>query len=121
MPYNHFFGRFSTMSKIIPVFFAIIVILMILSFVRNFSAWRSNSKQPIIPIPALVLSKREYTTINHDADGSHTSTTYYVTFVFANGEQMELPVGFREYYRLNENDRGTLSLQGTQYRGFEFQ
>ena len=47
------------------------------------------------------------------------STSYYATYQLDSGERLEFSVGGREYGMLAEGDQGTLTYQGTRYKGFE--
>ncbi|WP_373755695.1 DUF2500 domain-containing protein, partial [Jeotgalibaca porci] len=50
---------------------------------------------------------------------SSTTTSYYVTFSFADNARKEFLVSRKEYGLLAEGDVGELSHQGTRYLGFE--
>jgi hypothetical protein len=51
--------------------------------------------------------------------GGSVSTWYYATFELETGERIEFSMGGKEYGMLAEGDDGTLSYQGTRYRGFQ--
>lgn len=50
---------------------------------------------------------------------STTSTTYYVTFEYTNGQRQEFHVDGTQYGLLAEGDKGTLSFQGTRFIDFK--
>ena len=69
---------------------------------------------------ALIVSKRASVSHhNHHDSMSTSSTKYYVTFEFSNGERIELKLSGREYGLLAEGDRGILSFQGSRFISFE--
>ncbi|MFC4402554.1 DUF2500 domain-containing protein [Gracilibacillus xinjiangensis] len=74
-------------------------------------------------MPAVVKSKRtdisRRSNIHNEHHHSHTHTKYYVTFEFESGDRSEFHLSGKEYGLLSDEDRGTLSFQGTRYLGFE--
>ena len=72
-------------------------------------------------MPAHVVSKRTDTSgtgSSMDSDLGRVSTLYYVTFEVDGGERKEFGLSGREYGLLAEGDAGTLTFQGTRYKGF---
>ncbi|MDV4149794.1 DUF2500 domain-containing protein [Clostridium sp. AL.422] len=116
-------NSFDTFSGMFSLVFILIIGVIIFSIVRGISEWSSNNKQPIIPVDSIVSGKRiSVSHHNHNTgDNMHssTSTTYYVTFQFENGERLELKVSGKEYGLISEGDRGILSFQGTRFISFE--
>lgn len=118
------FGMFNLMSFIFPLFFLVFFGLLIFSVVRGVKQWSYNNKQPIIPVQATIVSKRMSVSHHnhHDANtnmnSTSTSTTYYITFEFSNGERVEFVVSGYDYGMMVEGDKGTLTFQGTRFKGF---
>lgn len=117
------YGMFSLMDTLFPILFfgifALVVITFIVVLARGASQWRRNNASPVLVREAEVLDKRMdvgHTGGTHAA--GHSYTQYYVTFE-AEGERLELQVTGREYGMLAQGDRGTLTSQGTRYKGFE--
>lgn len=115
-----FNSGFDFMFNLMPVFMTVFFIVFLFFVIRGIKEWHSNNQQPIIPIQAKVISKRQRTDSHMDANNIVSSSTdYYITFGFTNGERTEVKVSGREYGKLAENDTGILSMQGTRYIGFE--
>ncbi|HEY1015467.1 MAG TPA: DUF2500 domain-containing protein [Herpetosiphonaceae bacterium] len=96
------------------LFFLLIVGILVFVIGKGLSQWSYNNSQPVLSAPARVLTKRTRT-----GGGEHVSTSYYVTFELPNGERRELPVPGSEFGMLVEQDMGTLTFQGTRYKGFQ--
>lgn len=114
------FDMFSGMFSIV---FILIIGMFIFTIVKGISEWSTNNKQPIIPVESVITSKRTSVTHHHHNTGDNmmhnsTSTSYYVTFEFGNGERLELKVSGRDYGLIAEGDRGVLSFQGTRFISF---
>ncbi|WRY54041.1 DUF2500 domain-containing protein [Clostridium intestinale] len=118
------FGMFNLMSFIFPLFFLVFFGLLIFSVVRGVKKWSYNNKQPIIPVQATIVSKRmsvshhDHHDANTNMNSTSTSTTYYITFEFSNGERVEFVVSGYDYGMMVEGDKGTLTFQGTRFKGF---
>lgn len=110
---------FDLFSFIFPIFFIVIIGMFIFTIVKNIQEWSSNNKQPIIPAEATIVSKRASVSHHHHENHMSTSTTYYVTFEFVNGERLELKLSGREYGLIAEGDIGILSFQGTRFIDFK--
>lgn len=105
----------------------ICVVLMGFSVLIISSFWGDNVKrennekyiasQPIITKNARVITKRLYVGGNRN----RTHTSYYVTFELSDGKRVEYLVTPEEYGLLVEGDKGKLSTQLTEYRGFKRQ
>ena len=121
--YNEF-NSFDSFSAMFSIVFILIVGVFIFSIVKGISEWSHNNKKAIIPVDSIVSSKRVSVSHHNHNTGDNmmhttTSTTYYVTFQFENGERMEFVVSGREYGLIAEGDKGVLSFQGTRYISFE--
>jgi hypothetical protein len=84
---------------------------------KGFGEWSRNNASPVESVAARVVAKRTET--SGRMNGGSVWTTYYVTFELAGGERREFGVWGREFGVLVEGDRGTLTHQGTRYKGFE--
>ncbi len=117
-------GGFGVLFVIVPVFIGIIFVLVIgvilFSVVKAVGQGISNNAQPVQSVPATVVAKRINTWGSSGANtGGSVNTSYYATFEMADRERQELGMGGRDYGLLVEGDRGTLSFQGTRYKGFD--
>lgn len=117
-------GGFGALFVIVPVFIGIIFVLVIggilFSLVKAVGQGISNNAQPVQSVPAAVVAKRINTWGSSGMNtGGSVNTSYYVTFETATGGRQELGMGGRDYGLLVEGDRGTLSFQGTRYKGFD--
>ena len=98
---------------------SVIIVIAVISFfgyviVKLITTREKDSNSPIQAVVAVVVGKRgEVSGIDH------TYTRYYATFQFENGDRMELKVKGPEYGMLVENDRGTLTYQGSRFLSFE--
>ncbi len=112
---------FGFMDLLFPIFFIIIFIIIGISLIKGIKEWSYNNSQPKIPAEVVVVSKRQNISVHHDTDNMHrsTSTTYYITFVFLNGDRIELKIPSSEYGLIAEKDRGTLISQGSRFISFE--
>lgn len=107
--------------------FTIVPILMIGFFIfiviKGVTQWGSNNNSPKLTVPANVVTKRTSTSggSHHSTDNMHsmTTTSYYVTFQFENGDRTEFSLSGSRYGMLAEADIGMLTFQGTRYLGFE--
>lgn len=129
MGFDSGWGMFDAMEVMMPVFFIIVLGLIVFSVLNGVRRWSHNNAQPKIPAQAWVVAKRMEVDYHHHHAGAgehmthtmHTtsSTTYYATFEFASGDRLELRVPACEYGMLSEGDQGTLTSQGTRFIGFE--
>lgn len=116
------FGMFSLMGIIVPIFFTLVIGIIVFQLIKGIGEWSSNNKQPILTVIGKVVSKR--TSVSRHQHGndhmnSSTSTTYYVTFEVESGDRIELRLPGKEFGLLAEGDIGKLTFQGTRYHGFE--
>ena len=118
---------FDTFQIIIPIFFLVIIGIIVASIIKGIITWNKNNHSPRLTVDAVIVSKREDVSGHHHGmagdnsamHGYHTYTSYYVTFQFESGDRQEFSVEGSEYGMLAENDRGKLTFQGTRYLGFE--
>ncbi|MGG6238681.1 DUF2500 domain-containing protein [Nodosilinea sp. AN01ver1] len=113
-------------STIVPIFIALIAILivgiLIFTIIKAIVKWQHNNTQPVLSVPSRVVTKRTRVRGHAPPDRvSHTSTYYYCTFEDDRGQRHEFRISGREYGQLAEGDSGTLTYQGTRYRGFQRQ
>jgi Protein of unknown function (DUF2500) len=110
-------------SLIFPAFVVGIFVLVFGLFgyaiFKGISTAAYNRKQPIINREAKVVSKRQH--VSGGGGNSSTSTSYYITFEFADGSREEFSLSSREYGLIAEGDKGTLHSQGTWYKNFKRQ
>lgn len=125
---NHGFSMFSLMETVFPIFFIIVFVIVIGSFivsgVKGVSQWNRNNNSPRLTVPARVINKRtEVGRTHHRHHDNHTYTynytNYYVTFEVESGDRMELSVSGEESGLMVEGDTGMLTFQGTRFLGFE--
>ncbi len=112
-------------------FFAIFPIIFILMFLCFFGLFiytiikkikenRRNDASPVLSVYAVVVTKRMDVRHHNSANNMHHShTTYYVTFEVESGDRIEFVVPDREYGMMVENDKGSLTFQGTRFLSFE--
>lgn len=122
-PFHDPFGGFDIMFSLFPIMFFSVFGLIIFSVIKNISVSMHNSKQPIIPVEAKIVTKRyDVSHHHHNSDNTHhhssSSTYYYVTFEMSNGERMELQIPSNEFGMMVEGDTGTLQFQGTKFISF---
>lgn len=121
------YGMFGLMETLFPIFFIVIFVVVIGTFVstgvKSFSQWQRNNNSPRLTVPATVVNKRTQVGHRHHHHDSHTHsynyTSYFVTFEVESGDRMELEVPGGESSLLIEGDTGLLTFQGTRYLGFE--
>ncbi len=103
--------------------FALILGMIVYSLVGSAKREHKNNQSPRLDVEATVMGKRTQVGRNvhqtNDMVHHNTYSKYFVTFQFASGDRMELPVSGTEYGMLIEGDHGTLHVQGTRYLGFD--
>ena len=124
---NYGFSMFSVMETLFPIFFIIVFVIVIGTFVvsgvKGVSRWNRNNNSPRLTVPARVINKR--TQVGHhrhkgasDHYHTHSYTNYFVTFEVESGDRMELSVTGEESGLMVEGDTGMLTFQGTRFLGF---
>lgn len=112
---------FSVMNTALPIFFIIILGIILISVGRGILRYAFNSKQPLLIVPTIIVGKRTEVSHRHNTDTavSHTDSKYYITFEVESGDRLEFAVTGSEYGQCAEGDQGKLSFQGRRYLGFE--
>jgi hypothetical protein len=110
------FDMFSIIGSLFPLFFILIIGIILFTIFKGIKKWSYNNKQPTLNVEAVVVSKR--TKVSGGANDSSASTWYYVTFQVDSGDRMELAVSGSEYGMLAEGDLGELVFQGTRFHSF---
>lgn len=122
------FGMFDFMSTVFPVFFVIVFVIVIGTFiasaVKGVSQWNRNNNSPRLTVNARVINKRTQMGYRRHRGASdhyhtHSYTNYFVTFEVESGDRMELEVTGEESGLMIEGDTGLLTFQGTRFLGFE--
>lgn len=120
---------FDMIEMIMPLFFIVIIGIIIFSFINGLTTWHKNNQSPRLTVWAKVVTKR--VNVSHhdhpnagDVTGAHgyhtvTDTRYYVTFEVESGDRMEFHVSGSQYGMLVEGDEGKLTFQGTRYLSFD--
>lgn len=125
---NYGFSMFNVMEPLFPIFFIIVFVIVIGTFivtgVKGVSQWNRNNNSPRLTVSARVINKRTevgHTRHRHHDNHTHTYnyTNYYVTFEVESGDRMELSVSGEESGLMVEGDTGMLTFQGTWFLGFE--
>ncbi|MEC0371420.1 DUF2500 domain-containing protein [Paenibacillus chibensis] len=124
MPGETSFWMFDFFGKVMPIFFVVIIGIIILSAGRGLLQWGRNNKQPVLTVDSRIVSKRTEINQHHhhepnDHMTSHTNTTYFITFEVDSGDRMEFTVNGQQYGLCAEGDSGRLTFQGTRFKGFE--
>lgn len=112
---------FDLFGSVMPVFFIVVIGIMLLSVGKGFMQWSRNNRLPLLAVDSKIVSKRtEVRHIQHTEDTmpSRTRTTYYLTFEVESGDRMEFIVNGEEFGMCAEGDQGLLRFQGTRYYGF---
>jgi hypothetical protein len=109
---------------IVPVFIGVVfVVILVTIFVRagkGIAEWADNNSKPVLSERARVVAKRSETSGQVPSNaGGYVSTWYYVTFELPSGDRREYSIAGKEHGMLSEGDEGTLTYQGTRYRGFQ--
>lgn len=117
-------GAFGTFERIFPLFFILVIGIILFQLFRGIGEWSSNNKKPVLTVHSKVVAKRmAVSRHSHGAGNDHhhhsTSTTYFVTFEVESGDRMELKVSGTEYGMLAEGDVGKVTFQGTRYHSFD--
>ncbi|MFC5701939.1 DUF2500 domain-containing protein [Cohnella faecalis] len=116
-----FFGFMSELPLFFKIFGGIVVALVAGTFlyviVKGLSIWSSNNAASIQVRKAKVVDKR--TEVWGGSGDSSANTNYYVTFEFEDGTRVELPVATKHYGLIAAGDQGTLTHQGTRFKGFD--
>lgn len=111
---------FDLMGTVFPVFFVMIIGIVILSVGRELLGWKRNLTKPVLTVSSHIVSRRMYIQQRQLNDTATTTTTlYYVTFEVESGDRLEFKVNGEQYGMCSEGDSGKLTFQGIRYIGFE--
>lgn len=119
-------GGFELISTLFPIFFIIILALIIFSMIRSGARYANNASSPRESVYATITSKRmdvqfySHTDANdqmHTTNSSHTY--YYITLQFDNGERKEYLDVKNIYGLVAEGDTGYAATQGEWIVAFE--
>ncbi|MBG9454460.1 hypothetical protein ABE61_10425 [Lysinibacillus sphaericus] len=111
--------EFSSVHTFISMMFFIVFGVIAFSIIKSTLQWSKNNNEPLLTVPAKVVTKRSNTRGGSGNSSAHTS--YYVTFEVQSGDRLELRMNGRDYGQLADGDFGLLSFQGTRYHAFERQ
>lgn len=102
--------------------FLIIAGSILFHLVRGLNEWHNNNQSPREEKVVRLISKRQEVMRGGHYNGtfyqSTSSTTYYVTVEFEDGERREFRIKERVYGLLAEGDKGLLTYQGTRFLEF---
>ncbi len=114
---------FNVVPYFIAIVFIIVISIFLFSIMKGIKQWSYNNSQPVLTVPAKIVSKHTKVrnhTHHHDDHHHHTtSTSYFVTFEVESGDRMEFQVHGKDFGLLAEGDQGKLTFQGTRFKGFE--
>ena len=128
---------FSSGPPAIFMFFFVVIFIVVIGGIlftvgKGVVEWTDNNQQPVLTVPAKVVTKRTQTRVDSSANtmgGNDTatfnsgrttsSTSYFATFEFSSGDRKEFKLSAHEYGLLAEQDVGNLTFQGTRYQGFQ--
>ncbi|MDM5250595.1 MULTISPECIES: DUF2500 domain-containing protein [unclassified Lysinibacillus] len=113
------FDEFSFANSFISIMFFIVFGIIAFTIVKSIVQWSKNNNEPLLTVPAIVVTKRSNTSGGSGNSSAHTS--YYVTFEVQSGDRLELRMNGRDYGQLADGDFGLLTFQGTRYHSFERQ
>ena len=112
---------FTLMFTLVPLFigsvFVFVIGMFVVAAVKGLVEWTDNNAQPVLTVPARIVTKRLL--VSGGGQNSGASTSYYITFeTLAGGLRQEFAVTGTGYSGLAEGDTGDLTHQGTRYQGF---
>ena len=112
-----FWNLFNYFPIVVSIFIGLFFLLFIASITKGIKNWSSNNAAPELSEECTAVTKR--TRVRGGSGDMSSSTDYYVTFEFQNGERKELEVKGEQYGLIVEGDRGKLVYQGTRFKSFE--
>ncbi len=128
---------FSSGPPAIFMFFFVVIFIVVIGGIlftvgKGVVEWTDNNQQPVLTVPAKVVTKRTQTrvdsspntmgvndTATFNSGRTTSSTSYFATFEFTSGDRKEFQLSSHEYGLLAEHDAGDLTFQGTRYQGFQ--
>ncbi|MCL1697077.1 MULTISPECIES: DUF2500 domain-containing protein [unclassified Lysinibacillus] len=111
------FDEFSFANSFISIMFFIVFGIIAFTIIKGIFQWSKNNNEPLLTVPAKVVTKRSNTSGGSGNSSAHTS--YYVTFEVQSGDRLELKMNGHNYGQLADGDYGLLTFQGTRYHTFE--
>ena len=100
-------SNFESMQSLVIVLMIVCITAIVIS---QYASWAKNQSSPVQKRRARIVAKRSH--VWGGGDDFPTSTTYYVTFEFADdGSRCELVVPDKEFGLMAEGDEGTLNYQ----------
>ncbi len=122
------FPNFGLPFTLIPIFIGGVFLLVFgaiaYAVISSIAQWMSDNAAPVETFEARVIAKRTKATQHQSANSTTnsssrwTSHSYFVTFEYSNGQRREFGIKESEFGVLIEGDRGTLTFQGSRYKGF---
>ncbi|MFB5673495.1 DUF2500 domain-containing protein [Paenibacillus terreus] len=112
-----FWDLFDYFPIVVFIFIGLFFLLFIIAITKGIKNWSSNNAAPELSEECTAVTKR--TKVWGGSGDMSSSTDYYVTFEFQNGERKELEVKGEQYGLIVEGDRGKLVYQGTRFKAFE--
>ncbi|MDQ0493252.1 DUF2500 domain-containing protein [Paenibacillus brasilensis] len=111
---------FDWLGTVLPVFFVVVLGIVVLSAGKEVMEWSRNKRQPVLTVGSRITARRTHLQQRRQEEqGTRTYTFYYVTFEVESGDRMEFKVTGEEYGQCSEGDEGRLTFQGTRYIGFQ--
>lgn len=111
------FDEFFFANSFISFMFFIVFGIIAFTIIKGIFQWSKNNNEPLLTVPAKVVTKRSNTSGGSGNSSAHTS--YYVTFEVQSGDRLELKMNGHNYGQLADGDYGLLTFQGTRYHTFE--
>jgi hypothetical protein len=111
----------SALFTLVPLFIGLVFVVVIgsilVGIVRNLQEWRRNNAQPLLTVTACMVTKRQH--VSGGGNDTSTSTHYYATFeTVGDGLRQEFSVSPTEYSSMADGEVGSLTYQGTRFKGF---
>jgi hypothetical protein len=106
------------------IVFIVIIGTILFRVVGGLNEWSENNQQPVLTVPARVVTKRTALSVYSHMQGANnnfgtrSSTSYFATFEFSTGDRKEYSLSASQYGLLAENDVGQLTFQGTRFKNF---
>ena len=128
MPFPSSSPGFGFPFNLIPYFIGGVFLLVFgaiaFAIISGIAQWMKDNAAPVETFEARVIARRTKATQHQStSDTTHsasrwTSYSYFATFEYSNGQRREFGIAESEYGVLIEGDKGTLTFQGSRYKGF---
>ncbi|MGE7690780.1 DUF2500 domain-containing protein [Lysinibacillus sp. NPDC097214] len=82
------FDELSFAHTFISMMFFIVFGVIAFSIIKSILQWSKNNNEPLLTVPAKVVTKRSNTSGGSGNPSAHTS--YYVTFEVQSGDRLEI-------------------------------